>query len=178
MTTTTTTDTAAQTATPAPTAADARAEALKHLSQGLRDLLTRIEQVHETARRDDFELDARVDGNTVELEHNGEELSGALTEVCDELDGVESDIEDLRGWLAALIHAPAPAPAPTLTLEQARAIHRRGWLQALATMRDARFAMEAEEATGAAPTLHYNAAWYELTRWQHTRDELGLPPLG
>jgi hypothetical protein len=179
MNDTTTTPDTTTTATPAPTAADPRAEALKQLQRGLRDLLARIEQVHETARHDEFEIGCEIDGNDrVLLEHNGEELSGALTEISDELDGVESDLEDAQGWLEALATAPAPAPATTITLEQARAIHRRGWLQALATMRDARFAMEEEEASGPALTLNYNAAWYEVTRWPHIREELGLPPLG
>ncbi len=179
-TTTTTTPDTTTTATPAPAAPlDPRAEALKQLRRGLRDLLTRVEQVHETARHDDFELSADYDGQgCISLAHNGEELSNALTEISDELDGVESDLEDAQGWLEALATAPAPAPATTITLEQARAIHRRGWLQALATMRDARFAMEEEEASGPALTLNYNAAWYEVTRWPHIREELGLPPLG
>jgi hypothetical protein len=176
MNDTTTTPDTTTTATPAPTAADPRAEALKQLQRGLRDLLARIEQVHETARHDEFEIGCEIDGNDrVLLEHNGEELSGALTEISDELDGVESDLEDLQGWVDALATAPAPepAPAPTITLEQARAIHRVGWVAALDMMREVRWAMESEAGYDAGPLTH-DYAWKQDCRYNLAK--MGLPP--
>jgi hypothetical protein len=173
MTDTTTTPDTTTTATPAQTP-DPRAEALRHLQRGLRDLLARVEQVHETARRDDFELEAVVDrgGESITLEHNGEELSGALTEISDELDGVESDLEDLQSWVDAFATASDTPPKAAITVEQARAIHHHGWLAACRVFGDLRFAVQFGGPVG---EITHDAAWADshACYWK----QMGIPPV-